>query len=56
MGFGCQVAGVWVGAAGYADDLLLLAPTRETMSRMLLVCEEYASEHNLMFSTDLVPS
>ena len=54
-GLGCQVAGVWVGAAGYADDLLLLAPTRETMSKMLSFCEDYASEHNLMFSTDIDP-
>ena len=54
-GLGCHVAGVWVGAAGYADDLFLLAPTRETMSRMLKVCANCAAIHNLVFSTDVNP-
>ena len=27
LGVGCHVGGVWVGAAGYADDLILLAPS-----------------------------
>ena len=39
-------------AAGYADDIVLLAPCRETMARMLSKCEEYAQKHNLQFSTD----
>ena len=54
-GLGCHVAGVWVGAAGYADDLVLLAPSRETMSKMLKVCADYAEIHNLVFSTDVNP-
>ena len=53
---GCHVAGVWVGASAYADDLALLAPDRYTLQRMVTVCEEYAMEHNLMFSTDIDPS
>ena len=44
-----------MGAAGYADDLVLLAPSRETMAKMLEVCEEYAGKHNLVFSTDTNP-
>ena len=54
LGLGCHVAGVWVGAAGYADDLVLLAPTRETMSKMLKVCADYAEIHNLVVSTESV--
>ena len=50
------MAGMWVGAAGYADDLVLLAPGRETMCRMLEICESYAQEYNLIFSTNPVPS
>ena len=38
QGLGCHVAGVWMGAAGYADDLALLAPSRETMKKMLKIC------------------
>ena len=49
------MGGVWVGAAGYADDLILLAPSRTAMQRMLGICERYAAEFNLQFSTDPIP-
>ena len=55
-GLGCHMGGVWVGAAGYADDLILLAPSRTAMKKMLSVCESYAEEFNLQFSTDPLPS
>ena len=44
-----------MGCAAYADDLVLLAPSREAMSRMLMVCENYAKKNNLQFSTDPDP-
>ena len=50
LGLGCHMGGAWVGAAGYADDLILLAPSRTAMQRMLKVCEVYADEHNLQFT------
>ena len=50
-GVGCQVGGVFAGAVGYADDLLLLAPSRSAMQKMLQLCEGYAKETNLEFST-----
>ena len=56
LGMGCHMGGAWVGAAGYADDLILLAPSRTAMQKMLLVCEQYAADHNLQFSTDPEPS
>ena len=40
----------------YADDLVVLAPTRTAMAAMLAVCERYAAEHNITFSTDDNPS
>ena len=51
---GVYVAGVWMGATGYADDLLLLAPVRSVLAEMVRVCEEYGKEHNMVFSTDPV--
>ena len=45
-----------MGCLGYADDLVLLAPSREAMATMLKVCENYAAVHNLQFSTDPIPS
>ena len=53
---GCHIGGWWFGALGYADDLILLAPNREVLQSMLVVCQTYAREHNLVFSTDPVPS
>ena len=56
LGLGCYMGGLWIGACGFADDLLLLAPGRKGMEKMLEVCEEYASQHSLQFSTDPNPS
>jgi hypothetical protein len=53
---GCHIGGYWYGGCGYADDLILLAPNREVLQRMVQVCQSYAVEHNLVFSTDPVPS
>jgi hypothetical protein len=56
MQLGCHIGGWWYGAMGYADDLILLAPNREVLQRMVGVFEKYGQEHNLVFSTDPVPS
>ena len=55
-GVGCHLGGVFCGVTGYADDLLLLAPSRSAMETMLKICEEYAHENNLEFSTDPDPA
>ena len=55
MGVGCHVGGLYMGAVVYADDILLMAPTRGAMQMMLDKCELYAAEHNIMFSTDPDP-
>ena len=54
-GLGCRIAGLWVGAVGFADDLLLMAPSRSSMAKMFQVCELYAQNLNLVFSTDANP-
>ena len=41
-----------MGAVCYADDVLLIAPTRSAMQRMLLELEVFAEESNITFSTD----
>ena len=56
VGLGCHMAGLWVGACGFADDIILLAPGRSAMAKMLSVCEDYARKNNLHFSTDPNPS
>ena len=55
FGHGCYMGGLWVGAVGFVDDLLLLAPSRSAMEKMLNTCEKYALDLNLFFSTDPNP-
>ena len=56
LGIGCKVADVYMGAFGFCDDLLLLAPTRDGMQIMLDTCKRFADNHNLQFSTDPNPA
>ena len=56
LGVGCYVGDVFMGAMGYADDIVLLAPCRTAMEMMLTACEEFGCENNLLFSTDPDPS
>ena len=56
LGVGCHIGGVFVGAAGFADDLILVAPCRSAMVQMLEKCESYAQKNNLTFSTDPNPA
>ena len=56
LGVGCHIGGWWYGAACFADDLFLLAPSRTAAVMMLETCEQYALQHNLQFSTDPNPS
>ena len=55
LGLGAHVAGLFMGAVCYADDVLLIAPTRNAMQRMLMELEHFAAESNIEFSTDPVP-
>ena len=55
-GWGCTIDGVWCGVVGYADDLILLAPCRQAAQLMLQICEQFAEEHNISFSTDQDPA
>ena len=48
---GGWISGSFVGILGYADDLTLLSPTIDGLQEMVKTCEEYATEHNLSFST-----
>ena len=41
---------------GYADDIILLAPSRQALQLMLAICEKFSIEHSMTFSTDPSPS
>ena len=53
---GCRIGLDYVGVVGFADDLFLMCPTFDGLQKMLVVCEKYASTHNLSFSTDPNPN
>lgn len=56
LGLGCHIYDIYIGILGYADDLCLLAPNPVVLQKMVNVCQEYAEENNLVFSTDPVPA
>ena len=39
-----------MGIIAYADDLIILAPRREALQRMVRVSEDYMNEHKIFFS------
>ena len=55
LGVGCHIGDIFLGASGFADDIVLISPSRTAMKKMLAVCQKYAAENNLMFSADVNP-
>jgi hypothetical protein len=49
-GVGCFIGNWFVAALGYADDVVLMAPTARAMRKMLGVCDKFASEFNVIFN------
>ena len=39
-----------MGAFAYADDLILLAPTKQAMDKMLIECETFSKEYDIAFN------
>ena len=54
--FGAHVAGMFMGAACYADDIVLIAPCHQAMQIILNTLEDFAARHNISFSIDPVPA
>ena len=49
-GTGCHIGQHFVGALGYADDLILLCPSAEGLREMIKICEDYANIHSILFN------
>ena len=47
---GCHIDGVFAGAFGYADDIVLLAPSLDALRHMIGICEDYAEEFHIQFN------
>ena len=55
-GAGCHIDEYYAGMFGYADDLLLLCPSRDGLQKMLEIAEKYANDHRISFSTNIDPN
>ena len=51
-GDGCYIGLFYVGALAYADDLVLLAPSASAMRTMLSICDDYATQFNVLFNAN----
>ena len=49
---GCQLQGVYLGIFVYADDIILLAPSRSALQEMTSICERCTVDLKLKFSTN----
>jgi hypothetical protein len=49
-GVGCYIGDIFIGALAYADDISLLSPTPSGMRKLLLICENYATEFKIRFN------
>ena len=52
---GCKIANLFAGAFGYADDILMISPSRSGLQDMINLTEQYATEHKIGFSTNPIP-
>jgi len=50
-GVGCYVGNKYCGSVGYADDAILLAPTLCSMKKLLLICETFSKEYDVIFNS-----
>ena len=51
-GVRCYIGQSFVGASGYADDIVLLVPTRYSLSKLLNECELFSEEYLLTFNAN----
>ena len=54
-GIGCSISNIYLGCFGYADDLLLLSASRSGLQSMVNICEKFAAQKCLKFSTSNDP-
>lgn len=52
---GCYVGSYFAGCIAYADDLLLLCPSRSGLQEMLELAQNYVNSHKITFSTHPEP-
>ena len=56
LGLGCRIHNIFLGIMVYADDVILLCPSRSGLQEMLNVTDKFAAAHNIVFSTHAEPA
>ena len=51
-GIGCHVGSTYCGSLGYADDVILLAPTLQSLKKLLSICEKFAEDYDVLFNSE----
>ena len=54
-GYGCRIENTYFGCFSYADDIALIAPSREALQKMINTCSSYFTEHGIEISTNQNP-
>ena len=49
-GIGCHIGNHYFGVLGYADDIVLLCPSKEGLRKLITICERYAKDHDILFN------
>ena len=49
---GCHIDGKYMGSFGYVDDIVLLAPTVNSLKQMMTLCDEFGTEYYVTFNPD----
>ena len=49
---GCYIGQKFMGAFGYADDIILLAPSKHALSMLLDITHKYSKDYNVMFNPE----
>ena len=50
---GIQIQSVYMGILVYADDIILLSPSRTGLKEMVKICENFAKAAKLKFITNI---
>jgi hypothetical protein len=50
LGIGCHLSGSFAGALCYADDLTIITPSFGAANSLLIECEKFADEYDVLFN------
>ena len=50
--YGCHMGHIFMGAFGFADDIVTLAPTISSLTKLLEVSIEFSKEYNIKFNPE----